>query len=665
MAKLNPALFAQYFPAPKVSRFNRSRQIEATMKIGKLYPMNWELLSFGDSMKASTMHKLRFMPMMAPNYSNMWMQQHAAVIPLRAIMHDYEATFNYAKNRDGAVLPCISPEMLIKVYGEMGKAGVPIIGSLFDYLGYPVYGDIYKQLTKEMPFVTFDNIWKSVVTSNSVPENVTVPVGDTVAWNFVPSISLIELMTTYTSYWTEFAEYPGAISFELQFRRNGVFIGTSSGVPAFWLWILGKALSMNLEIVFEEYDGTKKHFQFLNKATQDNVTTQVLDMYRSLQADEFVSPTSALCKKAGFNTIIAATEAYMSYLHSILIYEYFSQSGALNQHSENRYSLLPLMAYHRFIGDWMLNSNFTDPDTYLSLYVFGLPQYIENLQNPIGETSAFMLKEYFLPKDRLWDYDYFTSLLPSAVTDNNISIPANATVLDLAKLTAFQKVVLRLSYSSRYRDVVWNLFKIKPSDARLNQSSVLAESSNRIGIGEDIQVSQTTESSVLGSFGGKAYGSGGSKHIHIMAEEPCIVLHFASIIPESSYMDSPDTLLGVHDIWDFPIPETDVLGNQPIYAYELTGYPEDTHVLGYGRQYYQWLANFSTCRGDMRTTLDYWHLARRFEDGAVLNEEFLSVSELDDLNRIFSLGDSTQVALSYYINNNVTRPVHRSVRVLV
>lgn len=669
MAKLNPALFAQYFPAPKVSRFNRSRQIEATIKIGKLYPMNWELLSFGDSMKASTMHKMRFMPMMAPNYSNMWMQQQAAVIPLRAVMNNYETVFNYAKNRDGASLPVITFFQLKNIYKQMAEKGVSIIGSLFDFLGYPVYADLYKSLTKAMPFSSSENIFQGWQGFTSDGPAIDVPYGTQIGWDYVPSPVFLKMFTTGGGN-PEFQSFnkPGGLYLTVEVRGKVIYFDDHFySIPTFWLWLIQLALELDNPVTIGDVSvGTSFKWNFFTLDDQNqniNITSKVRHLFDTMQSDQYASGASALANKAGFNTLIVATEAYMNYLHNKLINVYFDEDGVTEAEP---FTALPLLAYHRFVADWMLNSNFTDPDEYLGQYVFNLLGAIETATelNSDGFTKDELIN-YFTPTDRLWDYDYFTSLLPSATTENNITIPANATVLDLAKLTAFQKVVLRLSYSSRYRDVVWNLFKIRPSDARLNQSSVLAEWSSRIGIGEDIQVSQTTESSVLGSFGGKAYGSGGSKNIHIMAEEPCVVLHLASIVPEASYMDAPDTLIHVNDIWDLPIPETDVLGNQPVYAYELTGYPQDNHVLGFGRQYYQWLANFSTCRGDMRTSLDYWHLARRFEDGAALNSEFLSVSDKDDLDRIFSLGDTTQVALSYYINNNVTRPVHRSVRVLV
>lgn len=645
MAKLNPNLWAQMFPSPKVSRFETSRQVEDDAWIGRLIPGKWDIVSFGDSYKSHSMHKLRLNPMLAPNYTNMYFSEHGAVIPLRSIMPDYEAKFNYAKNRDGAKLPYIRFEEILKVYEKLAERNMLIQDSLFDKLGFPVFADIYKVINPTVANWVFLNPFGNA-TQEILP------------WDWIPNMNeLTDLITN-----TGIEGNPTTMSITFSYRGEDV----QSGFTAFWNWLFEKAFGITYSsdgTGFVYVDGGAYVDQQVIESLYYNLVNEVY-MRDSSENFSRIRPYTELLKAAGFNTTVAAVDAYLNALFLVQV------TNALNplltiDAEDTPYTLLPLLAYHRFVADWNLNSNITDTEAYIAKYVYGLADIINNIVGGIT-VSDDDLRTAFFPARRLWNYDYFTSLLPSSTTDNNIEIPANATVIDLAKLSAFQRVVLRLSYSTRYRDVIWNVFKIRPSDARLNQSSVVYERNFPIGIGEDIQTSETTFSSVLGSFSGKAYSSGrNNSSFHILAEEPCICMNFWSLMVESSYMDACDPLIHIDDIWDFPIPDTDVLGNQPIKAEAVTGNPVDQHILGYGRQYYEWLANFSTVRGRMRTSLDYWHLARRFENGAYMNEDFLTINENDDINRIFSVGDSPHGELSIYYKTYVTRPVHRSVRVLI
>ena len=95
----------QYFDNPAVSKFSRKVKKGFTCQIGKMLPASWDILNFGNSIKGSSFHSLRLAPMLAPNFSDLQVQEHVAAVPLRVIMDNYEETFNYATNKDGAILP--------------------------------------------------------------------------------------------------------------------------------------------------------------------------------------------------------------------------------------------------------------------------------------------------------------------------------------------------------------------------------------------------------------------------------------------------------------------------------------------------------------------------------------------------------------------------------
>lgn len=625
MAKFNPNFFTQWFEKPKVSVFNRSAEKSFDLKIGPLYPAYWDLCGFGDSHKGKSLHKMRLAPLLAPNFSDLNFQEHSAVVPLRVILPDYEDTFNYSKNIDGASLPSITPSELIAVYSRMAEYGISPIGSLFDFLGYPVFGDVYKALTTAFIDATY-------YVDDTDPESI-------YSWSYIPTVQ-------------EFLWATAESIFNYQ-HMNVVYRGVTADayVIPFYAWLAIKSGN------FEEF-AEDSGFGSLSK------NTLFVEYLRKFADSNGVVDETAYILNSGFDTTTEAYRQYQNFVFVKLLRVLFGLSASPFAGTKP-FSLLPLMAYHRFVGDWNINSLYTDPETYIFEYVYNLRATMINQTSSMTED---FVRTAFLPAPRLWDNDFFTSLLPTSSAGDELTIPANATVIDLAKLASWQKLLLRLSFSKRYRDVVYNIFGIRPSDARLQQSSVLRSFTHNIGIGETIQTSETSASSVLGSFGGRGYsaGSTGKKGYHIFCEEPCVVLHFVSLVPNASYADSLHPLIHVDDILDFPIPGTDVLGNQPIYSDLVSGNPaDDDVVLGYGRQYMEWIANYNTVHNNMKTSLDYWQLTRRFDSTPALNEDFLTIDENEDLDNIFSVADSSHAFLSIYYDCYVTRPIHRTVRIVI
>lgn len=609
--------FTQYFDNPKVSVFNRSKKAGFPMRIGPLYPVYWDLCSFGNSHKGKSFHSMRLAPLLAPNFSDLRLQEHVAVVPLRVIMKDYEGTFNYATNIDGAALPYLSASSYHRVLQAMTLVGINPVGSLLDFLGYPVYGDLYK-------------VMLSVFSSFSYDDNV----GIKRDLFYIPQ-SDDDFQSSY-------------VNANLQYRNLQLDVtdidprGTVPYTFASYVTLRTIGLPLNTDV------------------------DRIPDLYTRLGSP---STLEDLIKASSFETVQSATDAYLTYMFGMFLNSFVSQ--IIISENTRPYSSLPLRAYWRFHYDWNVNGNFVDRDLELESNVYGFEEKLlfaaNSVINSPGSTSSVdVLRSLVTMANRLWDNDFFTSLLPTSAVDNAIQIPANATVLDLANLTAIQKLALKLSYSSRYRDVVWNIFKIKPSDARLQQSFPVIQKTHNIGIGETLQTSESTTSSVQGNMAGRGYSSGTSKGYHIFCEEPCIVFQFASFVPRASYADAIHPLIHVDDILDFPIPDMDVLGNQPIYADLLSGNVDDADiVLGYGRQYFDWLANYNTVHGEFKTTLSYWQLTRRFTDTPALNDDFFRIDDHDDFDEIFSMPESMHAYVDFFYNCRVTRHVHRNVRIQI
>lgn len=595
--RLNPNLFDQYFAKPKVSRFDRTTPVSTDMQIGYWYPLDWDMTGFGDTARGSSRHKMRLAPLLAPNFSDLRFQEHTVVVPLRVIMPDFQAKFNYAKNLDGASLPTITMLDLIKIYRAMGHLGMSPIGSLFDYLGFPVFADFYDVLVR---FVSdTDYTFISAVDGNYSIFDISTKI------DYISELSL-----TY---------------------RDRSFFDDSGDFLSFYGF----------------------GFQFYNKLQGD---------FHGSTLSDFVTFLSD-----GL-TVTALMDQYLSYLFTKIMSVFFLSSyDSDSSFMEEEYSLLPIMAYHRAVADWNLIANITDPELYIEKFVYNLrATLIDGSLDVENDVDVDDFKISVSLSYRLYDNDFFTSLLPTSSQGDAIAIPANATILDLASLSAFQRFILKASYSTRFRDSVWNIFNIRPSDARLEQSSVIRSKTHYIAIGETIQTSETSPSSVLGSFAGRGYSAGKNKGYHIFCEEPCVVINFASLVGTPYYADALHPLIKVNNILDFPLPDMDVLGNQPVFSDMLSGNPADaTTVLGYGRQYYEWLASVPIVHGRMKTSLRYWQLSRRFTDTPVLNEDFVTINPNDDLDDIFTVPESSHAFLEIIYDRAVTRPIHRSVRIVI
>lgn len=622
-------LFTQWFDKPKVSVFNISKPVRTDIQIGKWYPTYWSICGFGDSEKGNSRHKMRLAPMIAPNFSDLRVNEHAIVVPLRVIMRDYEQRFNYAENADGASLPTFSVNDLVTIYKAMGVVGLSPIGSLFDFMGFPVFGDVYKSIKAGFHFYYTVNPESS---ANVLQRDIF----------YIPHDG--DLSNTLDNWHaTAVFSYRGA-----DYQSDDLLPFFAWAIQRYhpeWLMIYGGLSLTSLMVCMDQF-------------------------YASNYYDESDVFSSFIKWLGDGLTTVSVVDDYFNYIFTNCLYLVLNDFDG-----DKEYTILPLLAYHRCVADWSIVSNVTNPDTYLQDHVYDFKknvlEYASRLiytGDDVDELTSDEIDHFIRlvsPADRLWDLDFFTSQLPTSAVGQDIVIPANSSVIDLAKLTALQKFAMKRSFSSRYRDVVWNIFNIRPSDARLQQSSVIQNNQYFVQIGETIQTSETTVSSVLGSFGGRGFSAGQKKGYHIFCEEPCIIVNFYSLIAKPDYMDALHPLIHLDDIYDFPIPDMDVLGNQPQPLDLLTGNPSDTEILGYSRQYAEWLMTYGTVHNNMKTSLDYWSLGRRFDSAPALNSEFLTINPKDDFDRIFSVADSSHAMLDIYYDVKVTRPVRRSVRILV
>lgn len=200
----------------------------------------------------------------------------------------------------------------------------------------------------------------------------------------------------------------------------------------------------------------------------------------------------------------------------------------------------------------------------------------------------------------------------------------------------------RAMYGSRYTEYLRYL-GVRASDARLQRPEYLGGGRQTIQFSEVLQTAEGTDP--VGTMRGHGVGAMRSNRYRRFIEEHGVIISLLHVRPIAVYMQ------GINRMWlkrvkeDFWQRELQHIGQQPVYNLELyanSGWSGDNGLVtfGYQNRYDEYRSIPSTVSGEMRTTLNYWHLAREFANAPSLNGDFISALPS---NRIFASQDSDQL----------------------
>jgi hypothetical protein len=339
----------------------------------------------------------------------------------------------------------------------------------------------------------------------------------------------------------------------------------------------------------------------------------------------------------------------------------------------------------------------------------------ENLQSEIDITTLTNTTTTVV-KYRAWEKDYFTSALPNAqkgtavtvaVTHSgptpvyksvgtfniattvgdiksdganledsggnemnlenlsSITLSSTVDINDLRLASRLQEFWERRARAgSRYTELIQSEFSVRSSDARLQRPEYLGGGRQPLTISEVIQTADDGASKPIGSMYGHGISVGSSNYMKGRFEEHGYIIGMLSVIPRTAYMQGmPKTFLR-DDKFDFAWPAMAHLGEQAVENRELYiemnsgGGGNPTSTFGYQQRYAEYKYNPSQISGEFRTTLEDWHLARKFASEPVLNEEFIDC-EPDEVDRIFASGStgSDKLWCQIYFDIKAKRPL--------
>ena len=260
----------------------------------------------------------------------------------------------------------------------------------------------------------------------------------------------------------------------------------------------------------------------------------------------------------------------------------------------------------------------------------------------------------------------------NAAVDNtgNHSIDTSTVTVDLSSATAASINDLRNAFrlqewlevnarsGTRYTEFLYAHFGVKNPDARLQRPEFIGGNANPVAFSEVLQTSGSSQATTpQGNMSGHGISVGGGRRNRYFVREHGYIIGVQTIMPKTGYFQGIPRHWRKFDRFDHYFSQFAHIGEQPVYNWELfvddDGQNDD--VFGYIPRYAEYKYIPDTVHGDFRTTLDFWHMARKFATRPNLNAFFLE--DLDDTTRIFVSPNDQQYYCHIYFDMRAKRPM--------
>jgi hypothetical protein len=204
---------------------------------------------------------------------------------------------------------------------------------------------------------------------------------------------------------------------------------------------------------------------------------------------------------------------------------------------------------------------------------------------------------------------------------------------------------------TRYIENILTHFGVKSSDKRLQRPEYITGVKSPVVISEIVNTTGQTEGLPQGNLAGHGVSVSSGRSGSYFCEEHGYIIGIMSVMPKTAYQQGiPKTFLK-NDTLDYFWPSFAHIGEQPVTNNEIYAYTasaEDT--FGYVPRYAEYKYMPSRVAGDFRTTLDYWHLGRKFATQPSLNSAFVNC---DATKRIFAVDDPEGDSLYCHVLNKI------------
>jgi hypothetical protein len=245
------------------------------------------------------------------------------------------------------------------------------------------------------------------------------------------------------------------------------------------------------------------------------------------------------------------------------------------------------------------------------------------------------------------DGTYNLSFNPAGQIYADLTNATSATVNELKKAFAEQRFKqARSRYGNRYTEYL-NWLGVNSPDGRLQRSEYLGGGKSTISFSEIVQSGPDFDSNDgVGTLRGHGISALRSNSYKKFFTEHGYVMSFMSVRPRTMYVD------GVPHEWakttkeeyfqrEYQHTGQRAVKNSEVYAAHTS--PADT--FGYQDRYDEYRKKVSTVAGEFRSTLDEWHMARKFSSDPALNATFVKANPT---NRIYASTSTNQLQCMAY-----------------
>ena len=255
---------------------------------------------------------------------------------------------------------------------------------------------------------------------------------------------------------------------------------------------------------------------------------------------------------------------------------------------------------------------------------------------------------------------YNLDVTETHVTD--LSDAAAASINELRRAFRLQEWLERNARGgSRYIEVIMAHFGVKSSDSRLQRPEFLGGSATPVTISEVLQTSDNaSETTPQANMAGHGVAVGQSNRVSYFCEEHGFILGLMTVMPKTAYQQGLPKIFSKFDKFDYFWPSFQSIGEQPIYNQEIyydAGDSQNEEVFGYTPRYAEYKYIPSSVHGEIRTSLNFWHMGRIFASRPALNADFVECDN-SEVERIFAVNQDAE-NLYVYLHNHIkaTRPM--------
>lgn len=355
------------------------------------------------------------------------------------------------------------------------------------------------------------------------------------------------------------------------------------------------------------------------------------------------------------------------------------------------FSALPFRAYQTIFNEYYRDQNLTDK--------------IEVLKTGGLQPSADLVSHMGVMRQRAWEKDYFTSALPWTQRGPEVTIPINttvdtvidkatgvgalgnpnlgtsspsgtlvnsanvlqelelqgdgaqATINDLRRSVRLQEWLEKNARGgARYIEQLLSHWGRAPQDARLQRPEYLGGGKQPVTISE-VLATVGGETAPQGEMAGHGISVGNTNGFKKTFDEHGYVIGICSVLPTTAYYQGIPKHFQRVDKLDYAWPEFAQLGEQEIKNREIffDGNNAGTNTFGYTPRYSEYKYGISEVHGEFKSSLDFWHMGRKFASLPALNTAFVTVDPDDpELKRIFAVTDAATDDLYVQIYHDIS-----------